>query len=151
MASQHNPKGFMKLEGAKIQGDSNAKGFEGQLKVLNFAFSVTQSGSYETERKSVQTNLSEVTVTKFMGASSSELLQACAKKIPFTKVEIVIIGKLQITLERVLITSVHASVNTEDEHPTESVSLSYQKVTWLSWTDKDKGTGSFDLILNELE
>jgi type VI secretion system Hcp family effector len=151
MASQHNPKGFMKLEGAKIQGDSNAKGFEGQVIVLNLAFSVTQSGSHETERKSVQTNLSEVTVTKFMGSSSSELLQACAKKVPFTKVEIVIVGKLQITLEHVIITSVHVSVNTEDEHPTESVSLSCQKVTWLSWTDKVKGTGSFDLILNDLE
>jgi type VI protein secretion system component Hcp len=149
--AQAQPRGFMKMEGATIQGDSKAKNFEGQIIVLDLSFGVTQSGTYEKDTKHIKTYLSEVSVRKYVGASSAELLQACAKKTPFTKVQLVILGRLQATLERVIVTGISTAVQGEDEHPTEVITLSYEKVEWLSWTDKDKGTGSFDIILNELE
>lgn len=151
MAERPNPRGFMKIEGVKIQGDSKAKDFEGQTIVLDLSFSVMQAGRFEKERGSIMTNLSEVSVRTYVGAQSAELLQACAKKVPLTKVTIVMMNKVQLTLEDALITNVSLSMGADEEYPTGAISMSYRKVEWLSWTEKVKGTGSFDVILNELE
>jgi type VI secretion system Hcp family effector len=145
MAGQLIQKGFMKLEGAKFQGDVSIKGYEDQIAVLDLAFGVTQSGKYEKDPKTIITNASDVTVRKYMGASSPELAQACAKKTPLTKATITFPGRLTLTLTSVIVTSVNPSLNVEEDLPTEVITLGYRKAEWTYEAEKGKGTGSIDL------
>ena len=138
-------KGFLKLEGPKIQGDSNAKGFEGQIAILNLSFGVSQSGKYEASPKTIITNATDVSITKYMGSSSPELSQACAKKTPFTKAVVTFPGRLTLTLEKVIVTGVNPSLNVEEDLPTEHITLGYRKAEWTYEAEGGKGTGAFDL------
>jgi type VI secretion system Hcp family effector len=140
-------KGFLKMQGPKIQGDSNVKSYEDQIAILDLSFGVTQSGKYEKDPKTIITNASDVSVRKYMGASSPELAQACAKKTAFDKAVITFPGRLALTLEKVIVTSVNPSLNVEEDLPTEVITLGYRKAEWTYEAEKGKGTGAFDLDL----
>ena len=138
-------KGFLKMEGPKIQGDSDVKDFPEHIAILDVSFGVSQSGKYEKAPKTIITNASDVSVRKYMGASSPELCQACAKKTPFDKAVITFPGRLKLTLEKVIVTGVNPSLNAEEDLPTEVITLGYRKAEWTYEAEKGKGTGAFDL------
>ncbi len=138
-------KGFLKLEGPKFQGDSTASGFEDQIAVLDVSFGVTQAGKYEATPKTIITNATDCSVRKYMGASSPELAQACAKKTPIDKATITFPGRLTLTLSKCLVTSVNPALNVEEDMPTEVITLGFRKAEWTYEQDDKKGTGAFDL------
>ena len=138
-------KGFLKLEGPKFQGDSDVDGHKEEIAVLDLSFGVTQAGKYEESPKTIITNASDVSVRKYMGASSPELSQACAKKTPIKKAVISFPGRLTLTLEKVIVTGVNPSLNVEEDLPTEVITLGYRKAEWTYEAEKGKGTGAFDL------
>lgn len=138
-------KGFLKIEGPKIQGDSTVKGKEGQIAVLDVSFSITQAGKYEATPKTIITNATDCTVTKYMGASSPELAQACAKKTPITTATIEFPGRLTLTLRNCIVTKVNPTLKVEEDMPTEIITLGFRKAEWTYEQDDKKGTGAFDL------
>jgi type VI protein secretion system component Hcp len=138
-------KGFLKLDGPKFQGDSDVNKFEGQIAVLDMSFGVTQSGKYEASPKTIITNATDCSIRKYMGASSPELAQACAKKTPIDKATITFPGRLTLILSKVIVTSVNPSMNVEEDLPTEVITLGFRKAEWTYEAEKGKGTGEFDL------
>ena len=133
----------MKAEGATFQGDSTHPKFKGQMVVLDIAFGVSQLGGHD-KNATPTPQATEVSVRKYLGASSPELAQACALKTALTKVVVTIPDLSEMTFETCHIKSTHPSLNVEEDHPTEVVTLSWRKLKWTYGKDP-KGTGEIDL------
>lgn len=138
-------KGFLKIEGPTIQGDATISPHSGEIAILDVSFGVSQAGKYEAKPKTILPNATDCSIRKYMGASSPELAQACARKTAIDKATITFPGRLTLTLSRCLVTNVHPSLNVEEDMPTEIITLSFRKMEWVYEQDDKKGTGDFDL------
>lgn len=136
---------YMKIDG--IDGSVTAKGFEKQIELHSFQFGVGRAISMDSgnaaNRAHGRPSLSEITVTKNMENSSFGLLKEvlsgnAGKKVKISVVEVAadqLKEYVVYELEDVLISAY--SVSTGGGVPSESISLSYAKIT-ASFTSADK-------------
>jgi type VI secretion system secreted protein Hcp len=90
-----------------------------------------------TERTSGKPNHQDMTVTKYLDATSPVLAQSCCEGKAFPKVDIVIgrndsgkvIEMMRYTLSNVLVSSISVGGGGGDK-PVETVTLNYNKLTW---------------------
>jgi type VI secretion system secreted protein Hcp len=140
---------YMKVDG--IEGSVTAKGFEKWIELNSFQFATSRSISMETgnsaNRNHGRPSISEIVVTKSMEQSSFGLLQDALRGDKGKKVTIKIVEVAQdkyreyvsYELEDTLLSSY--SVSTGGGVPSETVTLSYAKIT-TSFTSSDKNNKS---------
>ncbi len=136
------------MQFAGIDGSVTAKGFEKQIELSSLQFGVGRAISMDSgnaaNRSHGRPSLSEITVTKQMENSSFGLLKEAlsgnaGKKVKISVVEVnadQLKEYVVYELEEVLISGY--SVSTAGDIPSESISLSYAKIT-ASFTAADKG------------
>lgn len=132
----------------EISGSVTAKGFENWIELNSFHFSTSRAISMEagnlTNRNHGRASVSEIVVTKTMEQSSFGLLQDALRGDKGKKVTIKIVEVSQdkfreyvsYELEDTLLSGY--SVSTGGSIPSETVTLSYSKIT-TSFTSTDKG------------
>lgn len=140
---------YMKVEG--IDGSVTAKGFEQWIELSSFHFATSRAISMEagntSNRSHGRPSISEIVVTKLMEQSSFGLLQDALRGDKGKKVTIKIVEVAQdkfreyvsYELDDTLLSGY--SVSTGGEVPSETVTLSYSKIT-TSFTSTDKGNKS---------
>jgi len=147
-----------------IQGDTVAKGFENQIQLDSFQWGVERAISSPSggTREASAPHVSEITFTKLMDKASPLLLQSslvgqAVGPVTITFVKDTGIGPIryaEYTLDNVLISGY--SVSSGGDNPTESLSLSFTKITFkFTPTNPDGSPGTsiqttYDLALGKV-
>lgn len=125
---------FMNIDG--IPGESTAAGHENEIDVTKWSWGMSQSGGTQAggggggKKVSVQ----DLSFTKFTDAASTKLMQHCCsgKHIKEAKLTVRKVGDhveyLIITMSEVGVTSVSTGGSSDEDRPTENVTLTFQKV-----------------------
>jgi type VI secretion system secreted protein Hcp len=143
---------YMNFDGGKIKGDVTAAGFENWIDLQSLQLGVGRGismgvGSMSNREVSVP-SLSEITITKSFDPATPLLFKNSLAGSDGVTVEIVLVrtGATQVeevgryTLENVLISGY--SLSSGGDAPTESISLSYAKITAdLKGADKENKNG----------
>lgn len=156
------------IEIDSIDGESEQKGFEKQIEVLDFHWGVTQPRSASASAQTAErAHFGDLTFYKFMGKASPGLAHACAtgKRLKKAKLEVrlprskdnVRLLHSEYELFDPIITSVRTGSRGFGESLfIEEVSLSYTKITWRHFkkdvknnTQNADAERSFDLKLNK--
>jgi len=127
---------FLKFD-PEIKGNSSAKGYEGQIEVVNYGFGVAQHGGFSFAKGGtrVNANLEDMTVTFRMCSASPKLMQYCSSGKHLTKATLTCVmaggDKLtkynEIVLTDVIVSS-YRTVADGSDFPHESISLNFAKV-----------------------
>src|SRR6218665_1214889 len=126
---------FIKIDG--IPGESKDSKHSGQIDVLQWGYSVSQTSTSHTGGGSGagKANFGELHFTHYVDKATPNLMKYCAsgKHIPTVEVSCCKVGDgsqeyMKITLNEVLITHVSPMGSTSDPRVTESVGMSYGKV-----------------------
>ena len=147
-----------------ISGDTVAKGFENQIQVDSFQWGVERAISSPSGgiREAGAPHVGEITITKLMDKASPLLLQSslvgeAVSPVTITFVKDTGIGPVryaEYTLDNVLISGY--SVSSGGDNPTESLSLSFTKITFkFTPTNLDGSPGipiqtTYDLALGKV-
>jgi type VI secretion system secreted protein Hcp len=139
---------FMKVKG--IDGEARDKTHGGSIDVLAWSWGMSQSGSTHVGGGggAGKVNVQDLSFTKYIDKSSTELMLACCngKHIPEAKLTIRKAGEnpleyLIITMSDVMVTSVSTGGSGGEDRLTENVTLNFAKVN-VEYTEQTaKGTG----------
>ena len=139
---------FLKL--GKIKGESKDDKHGGEIDVLAWSWGASQSGSFGSGGGggAGKANVQDLSVTKWIDASSASLLTHCVtgEHIPEALLTVRKAGKnpleyLKIKLKKVLITSISTGGSGGEDRLTENISLNFGHVTFEYMIQKDDGTG----------
>ena len=142
--------GFLKITG--IDGESTDEKHAGQIEILSYAQSLSQSGGAATSRHGGETgsrvDLGDFHVTKVLDKSSPNLYKYCAngKHIPSIIMEIASADEQAHTYAKVSLTDCVVSAvnsggmsNSEGSRPTEDVAFRFSKIEWEYTPFDNKG------------
>jgi type VI secretion system secreted protein Hcp len=144
---------FLKIEG--VDGESTRSGFEKQIELLSFSWGATNTavvGSAGAGGGTGKASVSSFNCVKATDAASPPLFQACCSGKHFPKAKVTLrkaggdapVDYLVYEFEKVYIDGIKWSGSTGgDDRPTESVGISFGKVTVTYTPQSDTGaTGS---------
>jgi len=147
----------------KVEGETTDKAFAGKKAFEIYSFSLVASnpstiGSGTSGASAGKVSLSSFNLMKKTDTASPALFKACCAGATFDKVEVFLrkaggtAGResyLNYVFEEVFVDSIQWSGSSGgDDTPTESVSLSYGKITIDYKPQKDKGTLGSSVIAN---
>lgn len=155
---------FLKIDG--VEGESTAKGHEGEIEVLSWSWGVSNSASHSTGggAGSGKATFQDISITKVLDKSSPQLFLATAsgKHYPTATLKAAADtnkdGKLDyyvIKLTDVLVSSYQQSGASGGDKPTESISLNFAKIEITYLPQKPTGSADtsvkagWDLVKNE--
>ena len=157
---------FLKVDG--IDGDSTDSGHAGQLEVLSYSHSLSQSGGAAVSRTGGQTgsrvDIGDFSVVKVLDKSTPNLSKYCAsgKHIPSIVVALVSADEnphtyMKYTMSDVVVSAVRpgGSSNGEGSRPLEEVSFRMSKIEWEYTPFDNPGaagsavTGGWDAATNK--
>jgi type VI secretion system secreted protein Hcp len=126
--------------GATPKGESNLDGFKDKVELLSFSHGVAMQITGDvsnSERTSGKPNHQDMTVTKYLDATSPVLNQSCCEGKAYPKVDIIIgrndsgkvIELMRYTMQNCLISSISVGGGGGDK-PVETVTLNYNQITW---------------------
>jgi type VI secretion system secreted protein Hcp len=150
--------------GSDGPGESSLKGYEKKMALLSFSHGVAMQITGDlsnAERTSGKPHHQDMTVTKYLDATSPVLNQACCAGKSFPQVDIVVgrnddgkvIELMRYTMKNVLISSISVGGGGGDK-PVETVSLNYNAMTWKYTSEKESigqngvVNGSWNLATN---
>ncbi|WP_372684052.1 Hcp family type VI secretion system effector [Desulfosarcina sp.] len=147
----------LKIDG--VDGESKIDGHEGEIDVLAWSWGLSQSGSMHVGGGggAGKANIQDVSITKFVDKSSTNLLRKCCngahlkeavmtvRKAGETPVDYVVI-----TMSPVLVTSVSTGGSGGEDRLTENVTLNFAKVKFSYTPQKEDGSAdaAIDLTWN---
>ena len=144
---------FLQLD--PIKGESTDAKHKDQIDVLSWSWGLTQSGSFHsgTGGGAGKVSVQDLSFTHYIDKASTDLLQACTTGQHINKGTLTVrkaggkdaLEYLKVTLEDVLVTSVHNGGHSGDERIMENVSLNFRKfkVEYTPQTEKGAaGTGA---------
>ena len=126
---------FIKIDG--IAGESKDSGHKGQIDVLNWGYSVSQSSSTNTGGGGGvgKAHFSELVFTHYIDKSTPNLMKYCAsgKHIPSVELSCCKVGDgqqeyMKVVLNDVLITHVRPTGDASSPRVMEEVGISYSKI-----------------------
>ena len=141
---------FLKL--GDIKGKSTSEKFPDQIVLQNVSYGISQGGHWE--EKEVHsgriTTFTDLSCVKLLDAASPALSTACALKTQYDDAVISVTSGTKdayykLSLEKVIITSIHTSISGGEALPQESFNISFRKGTWEYGTAK----GGYDLEKNK--
>ena len=143
---------YMKFDDGNVKGDVTTEAYKDWINLSSFNFGVGRGISMSvgsmSNREGGLPSISEITVTKMLDPASAMLMQSAMSKSEGVKVEIALVrtGSKEVDevgkylLEDVLISGF--SVASGGDQPTESLSLSFSKITVdLKGADKANKNG----------
>jgi len=136
--------------GAKIKGESRDKvqGPKGDIDILAWSWGMSQSGTTHMGGGggAGKANFQDVSITKYIDASSNALMNALAKGSHIDKCVLLVrkAGEAQhkyieITMEEVLVTSLSTGGSGGEDRLTENVTLNFAKVKFTYAKQDSKG------------
>ena len=138
---------YIDYDGTNIKGNCTADGYKDHLVILSLNFGVGRGITMETgnmaNREASKPSLSEITVTKLMDNSATELFHESVIGAAGNKgiIKFIQTGSdamkeyMKYELEDCMVSSYSVSAGSEGD-PVESISLSYSKIL-LTYTDYD--------------
>lgn len=140
---------FLKIEG-EIGGESQDKTHKGDIDVLAWSWGLSNSGSFHVGGGggAGKANFQDISVTKWVDASSPVLMLYCANGDHFPKARLIVrkAGKtpleyILIDMEKVMVSSVSTGGSGGEDRLTENVSLNFAKVNVAYVQQKEDGSG----------
>jgi len=135
---------LMTIDG--IRGESKDAAIPNSIIVKTWSYGANSPTDFATKQATGQVQLSDLTFTKALDKSSPALLEMLGKNKVAKTVEFVCRKSGQgqkpffvVTLKNARVRAVTTKVTPESDEPVETVSLSYQKITWSYKTQDDKG------------
>ena len=137
---------FLKLE--TIEGESQDKTHAKSVDILAWSWGMSQSGTTHLGAGggAGKVNIQDISVTKYVDASSNALLMACCKGTHVTKALLTVrkagdtpLEYIKIYLEEVLVTSVSTGGSGGEDRLTENISLNFAKVKFEYQPQDAKG------------
>jgi len=132
--------------GEKVRGESSLPDYQGKIELLSFSHGVAMQITGDissSERTSGKPNHQDMTVTKYLDATSPILNQACCEGVSFPQVDIIVgrndggkvIQLIRYTMNNVLISSVSVGGG-GGGGPVETLTLNYNRITWTFYPQK---------------
>ncbi|MES2297920.1 MAG: type VI secretion system tube protein Hcp [Pseudomonadota bacterium] len=145
--------------GANIKGETqdNAQKAAGDIDILAWSWGVSNAGSFHGAGGggAGKANFQDISVTKYIDKSSAALIAACAKgsHIPLCKILVRKAGEgqqkyLEITMTKVLVTSVSTGGSGGEDRLTENISLNFGEVKYEYFTQNEKGVTASGGVVN---
>lgn len=140
---------YLKLDG--IEGECSDSKHPKWIQILSFSYGLEQkAGGYTTDREPVygQVNISDISVKKYIDASSPDLHTACltALRIKTANLELCQTSKdkhpyMKYNLFDVVVSAIRPSGEGggDNAYPTEDVSLRFSKIEWEYTPLSEKG------------
>ena len=137
---------FMKFEGDKFKGESRDKSHPGEIDVLAWSWGMSNSGTAHTGggAGAGKANIQDLSLTKYVDASSAALMLACAtgEHIPTANLVVRKAGTtpleyIKVTLTECMITAVSTGGSGGEDRLTENVTVNFAKVKF-EYTEQDK-------------
>ncbi len=157
---------FMKYEG--IKGEATDAGYKDWLDVDEISWGVrrnlTSNTATSKDRESANAEITDLTLTRRMDKATPDLfMEACCGKGKKVEIHLTKTGGgsgtepfMEYKLENALISHYSVDAETQDQkHPTESITISFQKIEskYTPYDDKGKAEASvavgFDTTTNE--
>lgn len=132
----------------KVEGESTREGFAGAIEIYSFSFGASNPSTIGTGSAGAgagKASLSSMNIMKMTDTSSAPLFQACCMGTHYDKAKVVLhkaagdtpLDYLVYEFEHVYIDSIQWSGSSGgDDRPTESLSMSFGKVT-ITYTPQD--------------
>lgn len=137
---------FLEIDG--IKGESRDAKRKENIDVLAWSWGLSQSGSAQIGEGSGagKVNIQDISFTKYIDASSADLMYACASGKHLKSAKLVVrkagenpLEYLTISLENLIVSSVSTGGSGGEERLTENVTLNFAKCKTEYWTQGDKG------------
>lgn len=138
---------FLKLEGVK--GESQVKGFEGQLQLLAWSWGMSQSGTTHegTGGGASKASVQDLSLTRRVDSASPTLILSCVKGKHFPSATLTMrkaggdapLPYLIITLTDLIVTSVSTGSSGGEDFQTENVSLNFAAFEYSYQPQNNKG------------
>ena len=134
---------FLKID--SIKGESRDKTHKDEIDVLAWSWGMSQSGSAHMGggAGAGKVNVQDLSFTKYVDASSTDLLVACCNGKHFKDALLIVrkagenpVEYIQITMEEVIIGSVSTGGSGGEDRLTENVTLNFAKVK-VDYTAQD--------------
>jgi len=125
---------FLKLTG--IEGESTVDAHQGEIEVLTWTMSMAQSGGAQAGggRGAGKVHVQDLALTKLVDRASCNLMLACCSGKRIAEGVLVIrkagqtpLEYLKITMDDIIVSSVSLAASSQEDRPTESISLSFAK------------------------
>jgi type VI secretion system secreted protein Hcp len=140
---------FLKFEPSDgVEGESKQKGFEGQIEIMSFGWSVSQAGgySYGGGGGSSKANVQDLSVSFRMCKASPQLMESCASGKHFDSATLTCLKAagtqqekyLEIILTDVVVSS-YQTGGSGDDMPIESMGLNFAEVEEKYYEQDDTG------------
>lgn len=154
---------FIDIEG--VPGESKDDKFKGKIDVLAWSWGMSQSGSFQMGGGggSGKVNVQDISFTKWVDIASPVLMLTCAggEHIPKAVLSVRKAGGkaplpyIEITMEKIIVSSISTGGSGGEDRLTESVSLNFAKASFKYVQQSDKGaeeakkTFSWDIEANK--
>jgi len=150
---------FLKIEGEDVKGESKDNVHEEEIDVLAWSWGMTQSGSFHVGGGggSGKVNVQDMSITKYVDASSPNLQKACASGQHFDKATLTIrkaggeaLEYCIIEMKKVLVSSVSTGGSGGEDRLTENVTLNFAefKTSYTPQSDKGAEEGAIEFAWN---
>jgi type VI secretion system secreted protein Hcp len=135
----------MFLRVGDIKGESRDKTHKEKIDILAWSWGVSNSGTAHVGggAGAGKCNVQDLSVTKYVDASSSALLLACCNGQHFTDAELIVrkagenpVEYIKLTFNEVMITAVSTGGSGGEDRLTENVTINFAKVKF-SYTEQD--------------
>jgi type VI secretion system secreted protein Hcp len=136
---------FLKFEGDKFKGESRDKSHPTEIDILAWSWGMSNSGTAHMGggAGAGKANIQDVSVTKYVDASSAALMLACTtgEHIPTANLVVRKAGTtpveyIKVTLTECLITAVSTGGSGGEDRLTENVTINFSKVKF-EYTEQD--------------
>ncbi len=137
---------FLKID--TIEGESQDKTHKKAIDILAWSWGLSQSGTTHlgSGGGAGKVNIQDLSVTKYVDASSNALIMACCKGTHLAKVDLTVrkagdnpLEYIKIYLQEVLVTAVSTGGSGGEDRLTENVTLNFAKVKFEYQPQDDKG------------
>ena len=145
---------FLKISGPDVEGESKDSVHTAEIDVLAWSWGMSQSGSFHTGGGggSGKVNIQDISVTKYIDASTPNLMQNCAAGTHFDKATLVVRKAggeqeeyLTINMGKVLISSISTGGSGGEDRLTENVTLNFANVETVYKVQEDVGSLAGDI------
>jgi type VI secretion system secreted protein Hcp len=139
---------FLTLE--PIKGESKDATYKEKIDVLAWGWGVSNSGSASVGGGlgAGKVNVQDISLTKYLDASTPDLLKSCCSGKHFDEAKLIVrkagdkpLEYLIITMSNVIVTSVTTGGSGGEDRLTENVSLNFAKVA-VKYTVQDQKSGA---------
>ena len=158
---------FMKFEGDKFKGESRDKTHPAEIDVLAWSWGMSNSGTAHMGggAGAGKANIQDVSITKYVDASSAALMLACCtgEHIPTATLVVRKAGTtpveyITVTMSECMITAVSTGGSGGEDRLTENVTVNFAKVAFEYKEQDEKGaakspskTMTYDIAQNVKE